>query len=213
MPALDTIQANLPRFSAAPSIIPLFDANSELKANIGSPLSGLAPAQLRQFITIPVAAAAPKAIGFMAVFAYDAGLISCGSAHYMREGDVFISDTNVIATVLRVDNTTEFTADLSKLSSESIVELETLTSLVRLVEYRKAVFYGKKDNRTANTSEIYIGPSTPGAINDLAAFKISPWGSPGDEFIIEAAPGCKLNLNELFLDVVTGGDGVLVILH
>ncbi len=209
----NTIQALLPRFEVAPSVIPLYNANFSVKANIGGSLSTLAPCKIKQLFTIPTSPASPVPIGYVGVSLYDAGVIDTLDSHYMNEGDYFVSDTGVTTKVLSVTAAGQFIADTSILSNNEISDLAALVSLVRIIEFRKAVFFGKKSNRTSNASEIYIGPSNPALTNDLASMKIPPWSSAGDEFVIEAAPGCKLSLHDLYIDVVTSGDGVLVVLH
>ena len=69
--------------------------------------------------------------------------------------------------------------------------------------FRVATMTGKRAARTNNTGIVFLGL---GSVNDSQPHEISP----GEEIIIQAPNGEKYDLNDFFLDVVTGGDGVII---
>ena len=71
---------------------------------------------------------------------------------------------------------------------------------------RKVTILAKKTARTANTGDIYIGPTSG---NDTQAFRLSSDG----QAVIEATPGTLINLADWYLDVTTANDGIVLIYH
>lgn len=69
---------------------------------------------------------------------------------------------------------------------------------------RKVTILGKKSSRTANTGDVYIGPTSG---NDTQAFKVAADG----EAVMEAPPGTFINLSDWYVDVTTANDGVVII--
>lgn len=78
---------------------------------------------------------------------------------------------------------------------------EPLTTTNLLVN--SVTLKGVKAARTANVGTVYIGFTTN---NDAQAFQLTS----GGEIVIQARSGFRLNLNQVYLDVVTAGDGVAV---
>jgi len=75
-----------------------------------------------------------------------------------------------------------------------------------LLQYRVAHILGNKAARTANTGTVYLGPEST---NDTQGLPITT----GATKVLEAAPGCRLDLSDLWLDVVTAADGVVILWH
>lgn len=75
-----------------------------------------------------------------------------------------------------------------------------------LVYYRRADFLGNKSWQTVNTGDIYLGVSSTNAEQPVLV-------SSGGSAYEEAAPGAKLGLHDLYLDVATANDGVVVVFH
>lgn len=71
---------------------------------------------------------------------------------------------------------------------------------------RKVTIRGKKAARTNNTGTVYVGPTSG---NDTQGFDIAA----GGEAILEAAPGCLINLADWYVDVETANDGVMLVYH
>lgn len=70
--------------------------------------------------------------------------------------------------------------------------------------FRRATLIGKKSARTNNVGIVYLGIGT---LNDSQAYEISP-----NEVIGLSVPeGEKYDLNDWVLDVLTAGDGVVII--
>lgn len=70
--------------------------------------------------------------------------------------------------------------------------------------FRSATFYGKLHARTNNTSSVYLGVNST---NNTQAIEVPAGGS----VVISAPPNTYLDLYDLYLDVGTAGDGVVVI--
>lgn len=75
-----------------------------------------------------------------------------------------------------------------------------------LLPYRVARVIGNKAARTANTGTVYLGPEST---NDTQGIPITT----GATVVLEAAAGARLDLSDLWLDVVTAADGVLILWH
>lgn len=68
----------------------------------------------------------------------------------------------------------------------------------------KITFIGNKDNRTANTGTVWIG--------SLSADNTQPIPiASGTSVSVSIPQGSALNLSQLYLDVATANDGVLVV--
>ncbi len=81
----------------------------------------------------------------------------------------------------------------------------TITAKAQL-PYRVARFIGNKAARTANTGTVYLGLDSTNDAQPLAI-------TTGATVVLEAATGCKLDLSDLWLDVATAADGVLILWH
>lgn len=75
-----------------------------------------------------------------------------------------------------------------------------------MLPYRVARFLGNKAARTANTGTVYLGLEST---NDTQALPITT----GATVVLEAAPGARLDLSDLWIDVATNADGVVILWH
>lgn len=69
--------------------------------------------------------------------------------------------------------------------------------------FRSATFYGKNAYRTNNTGSVYLGTTST---NNEQHLEITP----GGVWVITAPRGMVFDLYDLYLDVATNADGVLV---
>jgi hypothetical protein len=69
--------------------------------------------------------------------------------------------------------------------------------------FTSATIIAKKAARTANTGTVYLGLSST---NDAQPRPLEP----GEEVVIKAPTNQKYDLNDLYLDVTTNGDGVVI---
>lgn len=176
-------------------------------------LKACAPTAWRQRIITVAAIGTPENITTVSVSALgqEAGVAKATTsvAHGFLAGDrVTIAGAtpttyNGTFTILSVPSTTTFTyaVDAGILATAS----GTLTAK-GLLEYRKVLFIGVKAARTNNTSIAYLGLT---ATNDTQAIPIAI----GGERTLEVQPGTKAYLSDLWLDVLTIGDGVLMFWH
>lgn len=72
------------------------------------------------------------------------------------------------------------------------------------ITFRKATVLGKKAARTVNATSVYIGWQSG---NDTQSFELVS----GGEAEITAPAGQVFNLNSIYVDVTTAGDGVVVL--
>jgi hypothetical protein len=70
--------------------------------------------------------------------------------------------------------------------------------------FRVAIVKAIKSGRTANTGTVYLGGLST---NDSQPIDLAA----GAEYVLRAAEGTKLDLNDFYLDVATDGDGATVI--
>jgi hypothetical protein len=76
---------------------------------------------------------------------------------------------------------------------------EALVGSATLVE--KVIITATKGFNSANTGAVFVGQSST---NDQNYIRLMPW----DVLILDAPPGKKIDLNQIYIDVVTNGDGV-----
>lgn len=72
--------------------------------------------------------------------------------------------------------------------------------------FRGAKLVGNNAIRTANVGLVYVGPDAADGTQGLAI-------ASGATVSLDVAPGARLNLADLWVDVVNANDGVLVIWH
>ena len=70
--------------------------------------------------------------------------------------------------------------------------------------FRSATFYGKLHARTNNTGSVYLGVNSA---NNTQAIEVPAGGA----VVISAPANTYLDLYDIYLDVVTANDGVVVI--
>lgn len=70
--------------------------------------------------------------------------------------------------------------------------------------FKRATIYGKLDARTNNTGIVYIGWNST---NDTQTVAINP----GSNVVLEAPVNSFFDLYDIYLDVVTTNDGVVVV--
>jgi hypothetical protein len=132
------------------------------------------------------------------------------SAHGFAAGDkVTISGAtgetgyNGTFTILSVPTANTFTFTVTK----SIVNVAAGTLVAKAqLWYRHARFVGLKAVRTANTGIVYLGLSST---NDTQPVSIAASAT----LTLEAAVGARLDLGDLWIDVATNADGVVIWWH
>lgn len=92
-------------------------------------------------------------------------------------------------------------AELQKTNSSATAPVQVSSSTV---QFKRATFYGKKAARTDNTGNVWIGFSST---NDTQMALITSGGS----VVIEAPDGYFYDMTNIWLDVATTNDGVMVI--
>jgi hypothetical protein len=70
--------------------------------------------------------------------------------------------------------------------------------------FKSATFYGKSAVRTSNTGTVYLGTNST---NDTQSIEVTA----GGWVVISASPGSYLDLYDIYLDVGTANDGVVVV--
>lgn len=174
-----------------------------------------APATLRQRIVTNAAATAPvnlTTVSLSGIVGKEDGvaLATAGAAHGFVVGDsVTIAGAtptvyNGTFEILSVPSTTTFTYRPSN-KGEALAVTGTLTAKADLW-FRRATFLGNKAARTGNTGTIYLGLEST---NDTQVLTVAT----GAERTIEAVTGARLNLADLWLDVATAADGVVITWH
>jgi hypothetical protein len=131
------------------------------------------------------------------------------AAHGFLPGDEVVisgatpSGYNLQAKIVSVPSSTTFTYLVDK----NLVTAATGTLVATgQLWFRKALFIGNKAARTANTGTVYLGLAST---NDTQPIPITT----GAERTVEAVSGAKFNLADIWLDVVTAADGVLIWFH
>lgn len=71
--------------------------------------------------------------------------------------------------------------------------------------FTQAIIDGKRDQTTANTGIVYIGPSAVDGENHLEVL-------PGSPLFLSAPAGHAWNLADFYMDVATASDGVMITL-
>lgn len=135
--------------------------------------------------------------------------VTTAVAHHYQAGDyVTIAGAaeagfNRKEKVRTVPSATTFTIDVP--AGTPPAATGTITALADIF-FRQATFFGRNAVRTANTGTVYLGDTSA---NDTQPVTILADG----ELAWAAATGAKLNLADLYCDVVTAADGVVVIFH
>ena len=93
--------------------------------------------------------------------------------------------------------------ELTKTNSSATVPVR-LTATQGQHLFRRATFFGKLQARTNNTDTVYLGWNST---NDTQVVAL---GS-GASLVIEAPPDSWLDLYDLYLDVTSTNDGVVVV--
>lgn len=96
---------------------------------------------------------------------------------------------NTPATITQIVKTVSAAA-----TPEPIAASQTLVESVEI--------YARKAQGTANTGNVWIGPSSADGTNARLL-------EPGDSYTITAPAGKKIDLNDIYVDVATNGDGVV----
>lgn len=180
---------------------------------LANSLDANTPAAWRQLIVTAAAAATPVNLTAYSVTALTA---NAGTATATTSADhgLLANDKVVIAgatptgyngtfTILSVPSTTTFTYAVA--GDLATAATGTLTARA-LLPYRSVRFLGNKAARTANTGTVYLGFSSTNDTQPLAI-------TTGATVALEAAPGTKLLLSDLWLDVATNADGVVIWWH
>lgn len=172
-----------------------------------------APAAWRQLIVTAASSATPVNVTTFSISSITSAdgtaTATAAAAHGLEVGDQVViagatpTDYNGTVEVLTVPTTTTFTYRVT--NGIATAASGTLTGKA-LHAFRVARFVGNKAARTANTGTVYLGLSSA---NDTQPVSITT----GAILTLEAAPGTKLFLSDLWLDVATNADGVLVWWH
>jgi hypothetical protein len=100
-----------------------------------------------------------------------------------------VGDTPTPATITQGNKTVAAAA-----TPERIVASSTLVTSVEIV--------ARKGRGVANTGDVWIGPQSA---NDAQLRRLTP----GDAITLTAPAGKKIDLNLIFVDVATDGDGII----
>lgn len=171
------------------------------------------PGAWRQLIVTAAAAATPVNLTTFSVSsitqAAGTATATAAAAHGLLAGDRVViagatpTGYNGTVEVLTVPSTTTFTY---KVSAEIATAASGTLTAKALHAYRSARFLGNKAARTANTGTVYLGLE---ATNDTQPVAITT----GATLTLEAVTGAKLMLSDLWLDVATNADGVVIWWH
>jgi hypothetical protein len=172
-----------------------------------------APAAWRQWIVTAAATGTPVNVTTLSISAITqaagTATATAAAAHQLAVGDRVViagatpTGYNGTVEVLSVPSTTTFTY---KVSAEIATAASGTLTAKALLAYRSARFIGNNAVRTANTGTVYLGL---GSTNDTQPIAITT----GATLSLEAATGAKLFLSDLWLDVATNADGVVIWWH
>lgn len=172
-----------------------------------------APAAWRQLIVTAAASGTPVNLTTFSISAITQtdgiATATAAAAHGLLAGDRVViagatpTGYNGTVEVLTVPAATTFTY---KVSSEIATAASGTLTGKALHAYRSVRFVGLKAARTANTGTVYLGLTST---NDAQPISIAT----GVTLALEAATGAKLFLSDLWLDVATNADGVLIWWH
>lgn len=172
-----------------------------------------ARASLRQRIVTAAASGTPVNLTTVTLTALrqadGVALATVGAAHGFLAGDSLTiagaaeTGYNGTVEVLSVPSTTTFTFRVAR--ETAAVASGTITAKGELY-FRRALFLGNKAARTANTGTVYLGLEST---NDSQVLPITT----GAERTLEAVTGARLSLADLWLDVATNADGVVILWH
>lgn len=115
----------------------------------------------------------------------------------------------LLSALLLISTVTCFASDEDRHSASQVITTNSSTSVPTALSttdiwFTRATVLGLKAARTANSGDVYIGPTSS---NDAQPFKVLSSG----EVVIQAQVGTKLNLKEWYLDVTIANDGVVII--
>lgn len=180
-----------------------------MNAAIINVIEASALAQWRQRIVTAAASGTPvnlTTVTLTSLTSSDGIATATFTAHGLAVGDkVTISGANesaynVTAEILSVPTADTFTFAVAK----KIVTAATGTITAKAdLFYRTARFLGNKAARTANTGNVFLGLTST---NDAQPTAIAT----GAVLTLEAPTGAKLNLADLWIDVATNADGVVI---
>jgi hypothetical protein len=182
---------------------------------IANLLPACVPARLRQRIVTNGSATVPvnlTTISLSSIVGTEDGsaTATAGAAHGFEAGDLVTiagatpSAYNGTYEIISVPSTTTFTYRVAN-KGVAMAVTGTLTAKADLW-FRRATIIGNNAIRTANTGTVYLGLSST---NDTQGIVITT----AAERTIEAVQGARLNLADLWLDVVSINDGVLIFWH
>jgi hypothetical protein len=105
--------------------------------------------------------------------------------------------------------TTQAQSASTFIESQQLLKTNTSTTVPVAIaiagkKFSEATFIGKKDYRTSNTGNVWVGVTTN---DNQQPFLISP----GESVTVSAPKGTYFDLNKWYLDVATANDGVVVI--
>ncbi len=176
-------------------------------------LDAAAPAAWRQLIVTAAASGTPVNLTTFSISsitqAAGTATATAAAAHGLAVGDRVVvagatpTGYNGTVEVLTVPSTTTFTY---KVSAEIATAASGTLTGQALHAYRSVRFLGNKAARTANTGTVYLGLAST---NDTQPIPITT----GATLALEAATGAKLFLSDLWLDVATNADGVVIWWH
>lgn len=90
---------------------------------------------------------------------------------------------------------------LTKTNTSATVPVQLSSSSIK---FKSATVYGLRTAQTTNTSVVYLGTSSTNGDQMIAI-------APTNAVIFQAPPGYYYNFTNIWLDVVTTNDGVVVI--
>lgn len=136
--------------------------------------------------------------------------VTTAAAHWIQTGDsVTISGANEsqfngdFQVASATPNTTTFTILLTTTSLASATG--TIVGYAR-IPFTKAIVYGRKAARTANTGIVYLGPL---ATNDTQPTTVQSDG----EYLLDVAVGARRDWSDVYIDVATNADGIVALFH
>lgn len=180
-----------------------------MNAAIINVVDSCAPAQWRQRIVTAAASGTPvnlTTITLTSLTSVDGIATATFAGHGFLVGDKVTiagatpTDYNRTVEILTVPSTSTFTFAVPK--NIATAASGTITAKANLW-YRRVRFLGNKDTRSANTGTVYLGLSSTNDTQPLAI-------TTGATVSLDAPEGARLDLGDLWLDVATNADGVLI---
>lgn len=188
-------------------------------SGIQAPFNQLIEGKERQLVVINSSTTVPKRLTALGISSITRSgtlvTVTTSAAHWLAAGDeVVISGADEIGynstspwRISTVPSTTTFTYTLDSVTALTTPSPANGTLVgYAILWYHQAIVYGQNAVRTNNTGDVYTGPtSTNGEQPNTFA--------PGDEKVFDTVAGEKRGLHNLYLDVATANDGLVITYH